>query len=105
MKLYEILTKLNSEADFEAFFEDLCTYAEIEKMEQRVEAAQMFLEGATYNQVIQKTDISSATLSRVSRCIRHGSGGYSKLLRDMMAEERARNEAEENMAEDAPIEE
>lgn len=105
MKLYEILTKLNSEADFEAFFEDLCTYAEIEKMEQRVEAAQMFLEGATYNQVIKKTDISSATLSRVSRCIRHGSGGYSKLLRDMMAEERARNEAEENMAEDAPIEE
>ena len=105
MKLYEILTKLKSEADFEAFFEDLCTYAEIEKMEQRVEAAQMFLEGATYNQVIKKTDISSATLSRVSRCIRHGSGGYSKLLRDMMAEERARNEAEENMAEDAPIEE
>ena len=105
MKLYEILTKPNSEADFEAFFEDLCTYAEIEKMEQRVEAAQMFLEGATYNQVIKKTDISSATLSRVSRCIRHGSGGYSTLLRDMMAEERARNEAEENMAEDAPIEE
>lgn len=90
MKLYEILTKLNSEADFEAFFEDLCTYAEIEKMEQRVEAAQMFLEGATYNQVIKKTDISSATLSRVSRCIRHGSGGYSNILRQMIAEERER---------------
>ena len=49
----------------------------------------MFLQGATYNQVIKKTDISSATLSRVSRCIHHGSGGYSKILRDMMAEERA----------------
>lgn len=89
MKLYEILSKLNNEAEVEAFFDDLCTYAEIEKMEQRVEAAQMFLQGATYNQVIKKTDISSATLSRVSRCIHHGSGGYSKILRDMMAEERA----------------
>ena len=105
MKLYEILTKLNSEAEFEEFFEDLCTYAEIEKMEQRVAAAQMFLEGATYNQVIKKTDISSATLSRVSRCIRHGSGGYSKLLRDMMAEKRALLEAGAQEAEEAPSEE
>ena len=90
MKLYEILAKLNTEAEVEAFFDDLCTYAEIEKMEQRVEAAQMFLQGATYNQVIKKTDISSATLSRVSRCIRHGKGGYSRLLRNLMAEEMER---------------
>ena len=88
MKLYEILAKLNTEEDIKAFFDDLCTYAEIDKMEQRVEAAQMFLQGATYNQVIKNTKISSATLSRVSRCIHHGSGGYSKLLRDMMIEER-----------------
>ena len=89
MKLYEILSKLNTETEVEAFFDDLCTYAEIEKMEQRIEAAQMFLEGATYNQVIQKTEISSATLSRVSRCIRHGSGGYSDILRRLVAEEKA----------------
>ena len=92
MKLFEILSKLNTEEEFEAFFDDLCTYAEIEKMEQRVDAAQMFLEGATYNQVIQKTEISSATLSRVSRCIRHGSGGYSDILRRLVAEEKARAE-------------
>lgn len=92
MKLYEILAKLNTEAEVEAFFDDLCTYAEIEKMEQRIEAAQMFLEGATYNQVIKKTKISSATLSRVSRCIHHGSGGYSKILNKMM------QEAKENVA-------
>lgn len=92
MKLFEILAKLNTEEEFEAFFDDLCTYAEIEKMEQRVDAAQMFLEGATYNQVIQKTEISSATLSRVSRCIRHGSGGYSDILRRLVAEEKARAE-------------
>ena len=87
MKLYEILAKLNTEEEIKMFFDDLCTYAEIDKMEQRVEAAQMFLQGATYNQVIKSTKISSATLSRVSRCIHHGSGGYSKLLRDMMMAE------------------
>ena len=90
MKLYEILAKLNTAEEVEAFFDDLCTYAEIEKMEQRIEAAQMFLDGATYIQVIKKTKISSATLSRVSRCIRHGSGGYSNILRQMIAEERER---------------
>lgn len=90
MKLYEILAKLNTAEEVEVFFDDLCTYAEIEKMEQRIEAAQMFLDGATYNQVIKKTKISSATLSRVSRCIRHGSGGYSNILRQMIAEERER---------------
>ena len=103
MKLFEILAKLNTEEEFEAFFDDLCTYAEIEKMEQRVEAAQMFLDGATYNQDIQKTEISSATLSRVSRCIRHGSGGYSDILRRLIAEERSLAEDASNDAE-TPVE-
>ena len=66
-----------------SFFEDLCTYAEIEKMEQRVQCAQLLLGGDTYNRIIEKTDISSATLSRVSRCLRHGSGGYSRVLKEI----------------------
>ncbi len=101
MKLFEIMAKLNTEEEVEAFFDDLCTYAEIEKMEQRVEAAQMFLDGATYNQVIGKTEISSATLSRVSRCVRHGSGGYSEILRRLIAEERALSEEALSSAERA----
>ena len=64
MKLFEVLARIESEEDFKAFFEDLCTYAEIEKMEQRVECAQLLLGGDTYNRIIEKTDISSATLSR-----------------------------------------
>lgn len=83
MKLFEVLARIESEEDFKAFFEDLCTYAEIEKMEQRVECAQLLLGGDTYNRIIEKTDISSATLSRVSRCLRHGSGGYSRVLKDI----------------------
>ncbi len=84
MKLYEVLSKLETPEDYRMFFEDLCTYAEIEKMEQRIESAQLLIEGDTYNQVMEKTEISTATLSRVSRCIKHGSGGYAKLLKRIM---------------------
>lgn len=89
LKLFEVLSRIKSEEDFKAFFEDLCTYAEIEKMEQRVECAQLLLGGDTYNRIIEKTDISSATLSRVSRCLQYGSGGYSRVLKKI-AEENAR---------------
>lgn len=88
MKLFEVLSKLKTEEEFKVFFEDLCTYAEIDKMEQRVDCAQLLINGDTYNRVMEKTDISSATLSRVSRCLRHGSGGYDKLLRAMMEEDK-----------------
>ena len=49
-------------------------------MAQRLEAAQLLLEGRTYEQVIQETNISSTTLSRVSRCIRYGNNGYKNIL-------------------------
>lgn len=84
MRLYDVLANIKSREDFEKLFEDLCTYQEIENMEQRIECAQLLLSGETYNQVIEQTDVSSATLSRVSRCIRHGSGGYSEILKNMM---------------------
>ena len=66
--------------DCYALFDDLCTAKEIEKMAERVEAAKLLMEGKTYNQVIAETDISSATLSRVSRCVQYGKG-YSKFLK------------------------
>lgn len=88
MNLFEVLNFIRSEEDFRLFFEDLCTYAEIEKMEQRVLCAQMLLSGDTYNRIIEKTDISSATLSRVSRCIQHGSGGYSGVLKSLMEDKK-----------------
>ncbi len=86
LDLYQVLARLKSEEEFRVFFEDLCTFQEVEKMEQRVQSAQLLIEGDTYNQVIERTNISSATLSRVSRCIQHGSGGYSELLKKMMEE-------------------
>lgn len=80
-ELYRIIAKLTTAEECEMFFEDLCTNKEVEKMAERLYAAKLLLDGKTYNQVIAETDISSATLSRVSRCVQYGNG-YSKLLKD-----------------------
>lgn len=80
-ELYSTLASLQTSDDVKTLFEDLCTYKEIEQMAQRITAARLLLEGNTYARVIERTDISSATLSRVSRCIQHGSGGYKKFIK------------------------
>jgi len=78
--LFELIAGLENAEDCRALFSDLCTFKEIEKMAERVHAARQLLEGKTYNQVIAQSDISSATLSRVSRCVQFGNG-YSRLLK------------------------
>ena len=77
--LYQLIAGLETPEDCRALFEDLCTIKEIEKMAERVFAARLLLEGKTYHQVIEQADISSATLSRVSRCVQYGRG-YSRFL-------------------------
>lgn len=78
-ELYGVLTALTSEEDCEMFLNDLCTNKEIEQMAQRLMAAKCLINGDTYEAVIKKTDISSATLSRVSKCVKYGKG-YQKVL-------------------------
>lgn len=72
--LYELILSLESVDDCEALFKDLCTEKELEQMSQRVKAARLLLGGNTYNQVMEQCEISSATLSRVSRCVQYGNG-------------------------------
>ena len=79
-RLYQIIADIHDPKDVEALFEDLCTRKEVENMAERVFAAKLLMEGNTYNQVMAQADISSATLSRVSRCVQYGSG-YSRLLK------------------------
>ncbi len=78
--LLDRLIKLESKEECERLLEDLCTYAEIENMAQRLYSAKLITEGNTYAVVQEQTQISSATLSRVSRCIKHGSGGYISVI-------------------------
>ena len=78
--LFQLILSLDNMADCKAFFDDLCTRKELEKMAERLWAAKLLIDGNTYNQVMSKADISSATLSRVSRCVQYGSG-YAKMLK------------------------
>ena len=79
-ELFESVLKLENLQDAYAFFEDLCTIKEIEAMAQRIKSAKLLLDGKTYEQIIEETGISSTTLSRISTCIRYGTGGYKKIL-------------------------
>ena len=79
-ELYKAILSLDSIEECKKFLDDICTIQELEKMAQRLEAAKLLLEGKTYEQVIEKTKISSTTLSRVSRCLRYGEGGYKEII-------------------------
>ena len=79
-QLYALLAKIDDPDDIQNLFDDLCTKKEIENMAERLYAAKLLLEGKTYNQVMAQSDISSATLSRVSQCVQYGKG-YSQLLK------------------------
>lgn len=79
-ELYRIIASLEDAEQCRQLFEDLCTQKELEKMAERIYAARLLMEGNTYNQVIAQSDISSATLSRVSRCVQYGQG-YSRILK------------------------
>ena len=78
-ELFDTILQLKTQEDCAAFFADLCTEKEVENMAERLAAARLLLEGKTYLQVIEEGDISSATLSRVSRCVRHGTG-YRRMV-------------------------
>lgn len=84
-EMYSLIASLKGADDCRDLFSDMCTNKEIEQMAQRIKAARLLLDGKTYNQVIEETEISSATLSRVSRCVQYGSG-YSKFLKNSNGE-------------------
>ena len=78
--LFQLIASIDNVDDCRALFEDMCTIKEVSNMAERCFAAKLLMEGNTYNQVMAQADISSATLSRVSRCVQCGKG-YSKLLK------------------------
>ena len=95
--LYEAILRLKTPEDCALFFDDLCTRKEMEQMIMRLSAAALLMKGATYNEVMDEVDISSATLSRVSRCVQYGTG-YNRFAlppEETPAEALAPAEAEE----------
>lgn len=62
------------------FFEDICTVKEIIDIAQRLKAARMLKDGANYTQIAEATGMSTATISRVNKCLEYGNGGYDTVL-------------------------
>ncbi len=86
--LFDAILTLETREECYRFFEDLCTVKEISDMAQRLEAAKMLLDGKTYEQIVRSAEISTATISRINRCIQYGEGGYRDTI------EKARKKAE-----------
>ncbi|MBO4862633.1 MAG: helix-turn-helix domain-containing protein [Firmicutes bacterium] len=84
-RLFEALMRLETVDEFYEFFEDLCTVKEIKDMSQRLQVATLLRQGKSYQKVSEITSVSSATISRVKRCLDYGTGGYGKVL-DRMEE-------------------
>ena len=78
--LYESLLQLNNVEECRRFMEDLCTVTELKAMRQRIEVAMYLREGLFYQDILKHTGASSATISRVNRCLQYGADGYQTVL-------------------------
>ena len=78
--LYEAILTLKDLDECRKFFSDLCTVAELRAMEQRFEVAMLLSEGMIYNDILERTGASSATISRVNRCLHYGADGYRTVI-------------------------
>ena len=78
--LINALISLENEEECWLFLQDLCTITEIRSMAQRLEVAKLLEDGLVYSEIAQKTGSSTATISRVKRCLDYGDGGYKMIL-------------------------
>ena len=79
-RLYKAILLLKDEEECYNFFQDLCTVAELRSMEQRFEVATLLNDGMIYNDILEKTGASSATISRVNRSLQYGADGYAAVF-------------------------
>ncbi len=79
--LFEAILSLSNIEECRNFFDDLCTRKEIIDMSQRLTVAKMLSDGEKYLEISEKTGVSSATISRVGRCIADENSGYAKVLK------------------------
>src|SRR5699024_1824597 len=86
--LFDAILSLETREQCYQFFDDLCTVKEIADMSQRLEAAKLLLQGKTYEQIVKSAEISTATISRINRCIQYGSGGYQAVIERVQEKEK-----------------
>ena len=80
---YRAILQLKSEEECYSFFRDVCTQTELRAMEQRFEVARLLTQGMVYNEILERTGASSATISRVARSLSDSTGGYERVFERM----------------------
>lgn len=89
-QLFNGILELRSIEDCYEFFEDLCTIQELRAITIRLEVARMLKAGVIYEEIVKETGASTATISRIKRCLVYGSGGYNKILDRMLVMEKGK---------------
>ncbi|MEL7654575.1 MAG: YerC/YecD family TrpR-related protein [Bacillota bacterium] len=79
-ELFKAILALESEEDCYRFFEDICTINEIHAISQRLHVAKLLYEHKTYNEIEEVTKASTATISRINKCLVYGADGYRRIL-------------------------
>jgi len=85
-EFFKAILLLNSVEECEKFFEDTCTVKEVIEMSQRLKVAKMLNDGKSYVEVVKETGCSSATISRVSKCLQND-GGYRMIINRLKEEQ------------------
>ncbi len=85
-QLCKAMLLLKNEEECNNFLEDIATISEIKDLSQRFEVARMLSNGFTYEEIVDKTGVSSATISRVKKCLNYGADGYKAILKRMYKE-------------------
>ncbi len=79
-ELFRVVTSINNKEVCEKFFEDICTVREVQDLSQRLQVAKGLHRGKSYQEISKETGASTATISRVNRCLMYGSGGYRAVI-------------------------
>lgn len=87
-QLCEAVLSLQTVDECYQFFEDICTVSELKALSQRLEVARMLRAGHTYEEVVERTGASTATISRVKRCLNYGADGYDTVLKRFKAKQK-----------------
>lgn len=88
--LFDAVLQLKTEEECVKFFTDLCTISELKSMSQRMEVALMLRGRSVYTDIASETGASTATISRVNRCINYGAGGYNLVIDRMEKKDKNR---------------
>lgn len=78
--LYEAILQIKTLEECDAFFQDIATDKELDDFSDRLYVAKLLLAGNTYEQISEKTNVSSATIARINRAITYGKGGYHTII-------------------------